>query len=110
MLIHLPQNLGNLHSLSIFTLSKNQLLYLPGSIAHLNLTYLIVEDNQFFSSDNRLLQVFNIPHGWQVLSLLECSARLILNSRFVAFYYLYSIVCVTFVFNICNDNMCHIYV
>ncbi|XP_067211182.1 leucine-rich repeat protein 1-like isoform X5 [Linepithema humile] len=80
MLKHLPQNFVNLQFLKVLTLSKNLFSYLPGTIVHLNLSYLNVEDNPFVSN-NTLLHVVNISHGWKVLSLSECSARLILNSR-----------------------------
>jgi len=74
----LPQSLVNLKNLQELNLCENDLLYLPGTIAHLSVN-IDVSGNPFNLEDDD-----NLSINWEVPSLMECSAQVIMKFRFVA--------------------------
>nr|XP_012223220.1 PREDICTED: p53-induced death domain-containing protein 1-like [Linepithema humile] len=75
----LPQNLANLKKLSILDLSDNDLLYLPGSVAYLRV-HINVDGNPFNLDDDSDDDLPTMSTSFEVLSLMEYSADVILKS------------------------------
>lgn len=83
-LTKIPQSIGSLYNLKYFEVSYNSLAYLPGSIRNIKLSYFDISHNPF------LYHGVDYEFNLGVPSLVECSARHILKSRFVILiFYLY---------------------
>lgn len=92
MLRQLPQNIGTLNKLQLLDVAKNNLMFLPGTIQHLQLCSLDISDNLFSTIVDHNI-VFDKSIFMGLPSLVESSARNVLKFRFFSivytFFYLY---------------------
>jgi len=95
-LTYLPQSVKNIKHLIFLDASNNNLLHLPASVGQLNIYYANVSGNRFsiqYSYDNNL----------KMPKLIELSAKVIVNQRFVASFHALLFCCsYTLAIEICN--------
>lgn len=94
-LTHLPHNIKSLQNLRILDVAKNRLSYLPVTITYLRLQLLDVTENPFIYDIKSYVHGNESVTSIRMPSLVECSAKSILKSRFLLFllsFYLYCIV------------------
>lgn len=89
MLTQLPQNIGTLNNLQLLDVSKNNLLFLPGTIQHLRLHSLDISGNLFLKIKHRTIAFNENTLDKGLPSLVESSARNLLKSRFLFFLFLF---------------------
>jgi len=86
MLKCLPQSIGNIQSLEILDVSYNLLVYLPGTILHMELQILDISMNTY------LVKHIN-QNNYVTPSLAEISFAILQRHRFVVFIDMLCNVC-----------------
>jgi len=76
-LIYLPQDIRNIKHLIFLDVSNNNLLYLPAIMCQMKLFYVNISRNVFES------QTYHV-NNLKMPRLIELSAKVIINQRFVA--------------------------